>query len=356
MEGDVALLATLAGIAFLAGFIHSAIGFGFGIVAISLMPFVIDARSAHVIVSVSSVPMLIMAAWAYREGIDWRTLKQALLGAALFLPLGFVLFEMLPLDWLVRGTGLAILVMVLSSLRNSPKAENSRPRRGACFLAGAASGFLAGAVSIAGPPVAAFALSQSWDQTRYKAFVTQSLLVIAFYKAALLVFRGHMTISEIGSTSVVAVLSIIGVQLGVLASKRIAPVRFKRLVAVTLLLVACILILRGQPSGAVDRGSEGTELSSPTVEKIRLGEMTELSLRPSRCGFSGRQTNGDGTMVRTDIGSNLVSPTFQTGITQTVVEHEPKREAVIPIPCRLDAESIDDSHQPRQILKVCKPG
>lgn len=265
MEGEVALLATLAGIAFLAGFIHSAVGFGFGIVAISLMPFVIDARSAHVIVSVSSVPMLIMAAWAYREGIDWRTLKQALLGAALFLPLGFALFELLPLDWLVRGTGLAILLMVLSSLRRPPTAEHTQPRRGACFLAGAASGFLAGAVSIAGPPVAAFALSQSWNQTRYKAFVTQCLLVIAFYKATLLVFRGHITVGEIGSTSVVAVLSILGVQLGVLASKRIAPTRFKRLVAGTLLLVSCILIFRGQPSGAVSRGSGITETTPPSI-------------------------------------------------------------------------------------------
>ena len=39
MEIDLALLGILAAIAFFAGFIHSAIGFGFGIVAISLLPF-----------------------------------------------------------------------------------------------------------------------------------------------------------------------------------------------------------------------------------------------------------------------------------------------------------------------------
>jgi uncharacterized membrane protein YfcA len=112
------LLGTIAAIAILAGFVHSAIGFGFGIVAISLMPFVIDARSAHIVISLSSVPMLMMAAWAYREGIEWAALKQALLGAAIFLPPGLFLFELVSLDWLVRGTGLAILCMVLLSSRN----------------------------------------------------------------------------------------------------------------------------------------------------------------------------------------------------------------------------------------------
>ncbi|MGI9474390.1 MAG: sulfite exporter TauE/SafE family protein [Rubripirellula sp.] len=247
MGSEIALFATLAAIAFLAGFIHSAIGFGFGIVAISLLPFVVDARSAHVIVSVSSVPMLIMAAWAYRDGIEWSSLKQALLGAAIFLPIGFALFEWLPLDWLVRGTGLAILAMVLMSLRGNHDDSGTVNRRGACFTAGAAAGFLAGAVSIAGPPVAAFALKQNWDQSRYKAFVTQCLLVIAFYKASLLVARGHLTSDSIYKTVIVAVVSIAGVQLGVLASKRIAPIRFRRLVAGALIAVSCLMMWRGQP-------------------------------------------------------------------------------------------------------------
>ena len=118
MFGELGLLLVAIGaIALVAGFLHSAIGFGFGIVAISLLPFVIDARSAHVVVSISSVPMLIMAAWTYREGIEKRSLALALLGAAIFLPLGLRLFESVSLDLLVRGTGLGILVMVILSLR-----------------------------------------------------------------------------------------------------------------------------------------------------------------------------------------------------------------------------------------------
>ena len=249
MHGEFWLvLGLIAAIAVLSGFIHSAIGFGFGIVAISLMPFVIDARSAHVVVSVSSVPMLVMAAWVYREGFEWQSLWQAVLGAAVFLPLGLFLFESVSLDWLVRGTGVAILGMVLISLRNQYGKSGAAKKTagGACFTAGAVAGFLAGAVSIAGPPVAAFALKQDWSQARFKAFVTQCLLVIAIYKAVLLAARGYIVGDAIGHTVMSAAFSILGVQLGVIASRRISAARFKRLVAITLILVSCWMIWRGQ--------------------------------------------------------------------------------------------------------------
>ena len=247
MEIDLTLLVILAAIAFFAGFIHSAIGFGFGIVAIALLPFFVDGRSAHVIVSISSIPMLIMAAWAYRDGVDWKSLRPALLGAAIFLPLGFALFERLPLDWLVRGTGVGILGMVWMSLRKHEAKSNAEKQSIPCFIAGATGGFLAGAVSIAGPPIAAFGLKQEWPQNRFKAFITQCLIIIAIYKVGLLFLRGHVTVDSGGSILTLAILSIVGVQAGVLASRRISPTRFKGIVAVALVSVSFLMILRGQP-------------------------------------------------------------------------------------------------------------
>ena len=247
MPGDVwTLLVAVGAIAILAGFMHSAIGFGFGIVAISLLPFVIDARSAHIVVSISSVPMLMMAAWTYREGVEKRSLSQALLGAAIFLPVGLWLFETVSLDLLVRGTGLGVFVMVLLSLRRPGSSPASASKGVACFAAGAISGFLAGAVSIAGPPIAAFALKQGWSQARYKAFVTQCLLVMSIYKAGLLYFRSHVD-GPLGWQIVVAAcLAIVGVQLGAMASRDISAVRFKHLVAIALLVVSCMMMWRGQ--------------------------------------------------------------------------------------------------------------
>ncbi len=256
------MLLAIGAISVFAGFVHSAVGFGFGIVAISLVPFVIDARTAHVVVSMSSVPMLVMAAWAYREGIEWASLKQALLGAAVFLPVGLYLFENVSLDWLVRGTGLAILGMVLMSLRNEDIGADDTTSKGSCFIAGAAGGFLGGAVSIAGPPIAAFALKQDWSQARFKAFVTQCLLVIATYKAGLLVARGYFVDAAIWQSVVAAALAIVGVQLGVIASRRIPATPFKRLVAAALILVALLMMGRGQGAPPEENSMEVAPVST----------------------------------------------------------------------------------------------
>ena len=90
----VELILIVTVIAFVAGFIHSAIGFGFGIVAIALLPLFVDVRQSHVVISTASVPVLVSAAWAYREGADYRSLGQALVGAAICLPLGLYAFEL----------------------------------------------------------------------------------------------------------------------------------------------------------------------------------------------------------------------------------------------------------------------
>ena len=259
MPDDVWFLIAVIGlIALLAGFVHSAIGFGYGIVAVALTPFVVDARSAHIIVSISSVPMLVMAAWAYREGVEKRSLMLALGGAALLLPAGLWLFETVSLDWLVRVTGFGILAMVLLSMRNqrtSDQSALSSPE--ACFVAGAASGFLAGAVSIAGPPIAAFALRQGWPPARFKSFVTQCLLVIAVYKASLLIGRGHFSGHVVWQTTAAAIVSIVGVQLGVLASRRVSSDTFRKLVAVALIIVSVLMITKGQ-SSREDKPAEAT--------------------------------------------------------------------------------------------------
>ena len=246
MTGELILvLACVAGISIASGFVHSAIGFGYAIVALALLPLVMDARTAHLALPVCSIPMLAAAAWAYRKGTDWPSLKPALIGAAVMMPVGLYLFNTLSLDLLVRGTGLAIFVMVLLSMRNRHIHAGQGSGQGSSFMTGAIAGFLGGAVNIAGPPVAAYALKQAWPPNQFKAFVTQCLLVVSIYKVVGLFVSGQFTRDAGLFAAWVTPFSIIGIQLGVVASSYIAPHRFQRLVAVALLGVACMLMYRG---------------------------------------------------------------------------------------------------------------
>ena len=100
-------------------------------------------------------------------------------------------------------------------------------------------------MSIAGPPIASFALKQNWPQVRYKSFVTQCLLVMAAYKVMFLAAADFLGGDVIWKVAVAAVLSVLGVYLGALLSARIPATGFKRLVAGALVLVAVWMIWSG---------------------------------------------------------------------------------------------------------------
>ena len=243
-------LAAIAVIVLVAGAAHSIIGFGFGIVVLAFLPRVIDVRSAHVVLSLASTPLLLMAAWAYRDGIDWRSLKPALIGAAILMPVGLLAFNWMSMDMLVRGTGLAILLTTLNSLRTKKIVdEDSRSASWVSpFVAGALSGFLGGAVSIAGPPIATYALNQGWRADRFKAFIAQCLLVICLYKVSGLAMSGLIETSDVVCALWATPFTLIGIQLGVWLSRFINPKTFQTMVAVVLIAIACLFIYTGSPA------------------------------------------------------------------------------------------------------------
>jgi uncharacterized membrane protein YfcA len=211
--------------------------------------------------------MLGSAAWAYRKGTDWPSLRPALIGAAVMMPVGLYLFNNLSLDLLVRGTGLAILVMVLLSMRNRDIQRSSETAGGSSLLTGAIGGFLGGAVNIAGPPVAAYALKQGWSPDRFKAFVTQLLLVVSIYKVIGLAVGGDITKDAALLALWTTPFSIVGIQLGVIASKYVAPQKFQRIVAIVLIAVACMLMLRGSPKESA--GQQGEATAAVAIDRAR---------------------------------------------------------------------------------------
>ncbi|QEF98984.1 Sulfite exporter TauE/SafE [Stieleria maiorica] len=246
MTGDPIVFVYIGVIALAAGFVHSAIGFGFGMVAVTLLPLFVEVRQSHVVISTASVPVLMMAAWAYREGADWSALWRALVGAAIGMPLGLLAFEWVSPDWLIRGTGLAILVMVAISIRNRRRANSeTKSRPGSSWIAGALGGFLAGAVTIAGPPVAAYALSQPWEQSRFKAFLNQFLCAVASYKVAGLAVRGFIDQETLVQSAALAPMAILGIQIGAMFSRRLSTRRFQTFVAIALVAVAIYFVVRG---------------------------------------------------------------------------------------------------------------
>lgn len=241
----------IAGIACLSGIVQGAFGFGYAIAALTAIPFLIPPQTAHIVISLSGIPVMAMAAWTSRKGTDWKSTGYALLGGACFLPLGLFTFSNLSADSLIRGTGLAILVlMTWELLKPAGQANQSQGQQqgpGSALIAGAISGYLAGAVSIGGPPIVAYAMKQNWPPLQAKAFMTRCLLFISASKGIGL-FAGNFVTSDLGVLALCAAPgAVLGVWFGSWITRSISTVHYRRAVMFILIIISSMWVYRGAP-------------------------------------------------------------------------------------------------------------
>ena len=230
-----------------AGFVQSAIGFGFAGIALAILSFFVEMHLANLIVSLSALLPLALSLVHYRSMVEWPDLGAALLGAGLAMGPGVLIFRWAPADLLVRGTGVVILLIALDGLRRQPteSLEGQPARRGISFLVGVASGMLSGSVGIGGPPIAAYVVRQPWSARRMKGFLVGFLFLVAIIKASALTVAGLMTWSIAGVAALVAPMACAGTVLGVRVSRRWPQARFRRIALCLLAAISIGMIVRG---------------------------------------------------------------------------------------------------------------
>ncbi|MEQ8788767.1 MAG: sulfite exporter TauE/SafE family protein [Pirellulaceae bacterium] len=284
------LLAAVAVVITISGFVQSSMGFGYAVVALAVLPLVLGVREANVVVSLSMVFPLLLAVWAYREGVDWRTMAFCLAGAALGLPLGLWIFSTIDPDWLIRGTGVAILLMSVDGLLRRESHQHKPVSRGWSACAGCASGVLAGSVGMGGPPVAAYAARQPWSPNQFKAFLISFSLVLSVMKAVGLVVAGWTSSTLLLYTAAAIPFGFLGSQLGIVASRNIDAKRFRQITMAVLVLLSLGMIIRGQPGAEESPGpATAHRAAQSSAEPLAKGDGKTLARRLS-AGPAGRAT------------------------------------------------------------------
>lgn len=250
----------IALIVFVSGLFQGALGFGYAIAALTTLPLLVAPRQAHIIISLSGIPVMAMAAWTFRAGADWKAIRPALVGGLISLPIGLLTFSLVSADGLIRGTGLAILIVMLLELMPSPRQARHFRFLRSPLVAGLVSGYLAGAVSIGGPPIVAYALKQSWPPLRTKAFITGSLLLVSLCKGIGLFAGNFVTPTTLGLSLLAIPFAIGGVWLGARLGQWLSTVHYRRVVALILVTLSCWWLYRGS----------GKPASAPAMEHPKV--------------------------------------------------------------------------------------
>jgi uncharacterized membrane protein YfcA len=152
----------------LAGFAQGLSGFGFGLVAISLLPLSMNLKEAAALTALLNLVVCGMTFYSIRAHFCWRRGWSLVVGACLGVPVGVYVLVQCNEAVLLRILGAVMLLfavneLVLSRVKKIPVS----PRLGLPF--GLVSGGLSGAFSIGGPPAIAFTYAQPWTKEQIVA-------------------------------------------------------------------------------------------------------------------------------------------------------------------------------------------
>jgi len=233
---------TLSALAILiAAFTQGVTGFGFGLVAMSLLPLFSNAREASVLVGIFSLASSLSVFASVRSCFRWRDVAFPLAGMFVGVPFGVYALTVLDEQWVRRLVAVVVLFACVQVA--SPRLRVRSVSRWWGLIAGVVGGVLGGAFGIGGPPVIAYSSMQDWDSSRYKAVLCSYFSVSNSYRLLLLIAAGLVT-RPLVVTGLIALPGLfLGTWAGIRTFRRLSGDAFRKAVVVTLAVLAVSLLV-----------------------------------------------------------------------------------------------------------------
>lgn len=222
-----------------AGLMQGLTGFGFGIVAMALLPLWMDFKLAAATVAAINIPVCWGTLWSNRKHFAWRDSAGLIAGVVVGAPIGVSLLSWGRSETLLRGLGgvmclFALIDPLLQGFRLGPI-----PRWCALPL-GFVSGIFGGAFNIGGPPAVAYVYSQAWSKQQRIAALQAMFSISGILRVALMGNVGLLgwNVAFVFVSSLIPVMA--GILLGGLLLNRAAQSHLK----VGVLLIVFVMGLK----------------------------------------------------------------------------------------------------------------
>ena len=236
----------MAGIVFGAAALQRVVGFGFALLAVPLMAFVVPTKSAVVIVFLNGTVTSAWLAGRLRRSIEWPTARRLGVGALVGAPLGVVILSMVPAGTLrlvlgVTTTSAAIWIIV--SARLAPF-EGALPRRTTTFAMGLLSGIINTSLATSGPPLVYELRRTGFRDDRFRATISAVFLVSNVVGLPLLAVAGLVTTFDLGLGATSLAPCVVGIAAGTWIGDRMRPPHFAWAVDILLLATGALTIAK----------------------------------------------------------------------------------------------------------------
>jgi uncharacterized membrane protein YfcA len=229
------------GVAFLAAFTRSALGFGDALIAMPLLTMLIGIRMATPLVALAASTIAIsIFSQAWRDA-DLRAAWRLILSSLVGIPIGLFFLKRAP-QTLVEA--LLSVVLVGFGLYNLfvprlPVLANEK----LSYLFGFVAGILGGAYNTNGPPVVVYATLRRWEPARFRATLQGYFLPTGLTVAISHGLAGFWTRPVLQLYLYALPVILLAVFIGGHVNRRVSGGQFHRLVYAALVAIGLLLLV-----------------------------------------------------------------------------------------------------------------
>jgi uncharacterized membrane protein YfcA len=248
---DLPILILMIVIVIAAGLSTGATGLGFAQLTAVGLSFVLDARTAVILLALTVPPVSTVQLLRHRGSVgEWRSRMLVLsAGCIVGVPLGAYLLTVLPESAIAIVLGLFTLFFIATRLRRPTFSVDPSHERIAAPVVGLIGGVFNGTIGVSGPILGSYLIALGVKPSTF-AFTIQILfLTMTLVRLVGLVALGEVTGPMLGMGAMLLVPSLTGQAIGFRIQERVSPAGFERGVLVVMAVAAVGLLVRGLTGG-----------------------------------------------------------------------------------------------------------
>jgi len=226
---------------FLAVFTQSLSGFGVALVAMSLLPVLINIKVATPLVAVVGLTIEIFLLLRYRSALNFQVVWRLIAASLLGIPLGVWALGRVDDDVVLAVLGVLITGYAIYALLKLRMPRLLHPLW--IYLFGFAGGVLGGAYTTSGPPVIVYGDCQRWERAEFKSNLQGFFFVSSIFIVLAHAFGQNITPIVWRYYLLCIPAMILGMIAGISLDKFIDPVLYRKIVLGLLVVLGMRLII-----------------------------------------------------------------------------------------------------------------
>lgn len=219
-----------------AGVVRGATGFGFSLIAIVLLTWILPPAPAAALILVWEIlASVVHLPFVWRQ-VDWKALRWLMVGVALGTPLGVWTLVVMPPALMCAAINAVVAALTVAMLLG--RKPRSAPGAWQTTGVGVVSGVINGASANGGPPVILLFLSSPAGAAVGRASLIAFFLFTDVWASLFYWREGLMSITTLRNAVMLLPVLWLGLWLGSRCFARIDEVRFKKIVLLLLLVIS----------------------------------------------------------------------------------------------------------------------